>query len=402
LPESSRPEDLCRNLLENPGYSLVKITPAHLELLAAIMHPGSGAALRASFVIGGEILRGDLVSRIQAIFPGAVLYNEYGPTETVVGCSTYRVPAVLHSPGPVPIGRPIANTRLYILDRALRPVPVGVTGEIFIGGAGVARGYLNRPELTAERFVRDPFSAIAETRLYRSGDLGRHLPGGDIEFLGRADDQVKIRGYRIEPGEIAAVILSHGGVREAVVVARTLAGGERRLEAYFVPGGESPAGGDELRMHVRSLLPEYMVPPLFVRVESIPVNSRGKVDRDALLDQGEGRVHDHDVRVPRMTPTEDAVVRICEGLLGVKGIAPADNFFDIGGHSLAVMQLLSRIRSRWDVDLRISDVFDAPTLAALATAIERSLLEEVERMPDEDPLRRHNDELFTAGGQSNA
>jgi amino acid adenylation domain-containing protein len=402
LPESSTPEDLPRALLDHADVSLVKITPAHVDLLAGLMPPGTGASLSPRFVIGGESLRWDVAARMQTIAPGAELFNEYGPTETTVGCIAYRIPQEARGSGPVPIGRPINNTRIYILDTEMRPVPVGVTGEIWIGGAGVARGYLNRDALTAERFVRDPFSADEDSRLYRSGDLGRYLPDGNIEYLGRTDDQVKIRGYRIEPGEIVSVLLSHSGVRDAAVIPRAIAGGETRLEAYIVPAGAHSPGGDELRSHVRRSLPDYMVPSVFVRVSALPINARGKVDRSALLDRGIARVHESDDVEGLPTPAEDAMRRIWEDLLAVKGIAPADNFFDIGGHSLAAMQLVSRIRARWNVELRISDVFNAPTLAALSSAVERRVLEEVERMPDEEPRRSRNADLFTAGEQSNA
>ena len=401
LPESSRPEDLCKALLEHPEYSLVKITPAHLELLAVLIPPGAGAALGATFVIGGENLKAHLAARWQKTAPASVLFNEYGPTETVVGCCAYRIPAGIPGAGSVPIGRPIANTRLYVLDGEMHPVPVGVSGELCIGGAGVARGYLNRPALTAERFVRDPFSGDPSSRLYRSGDIARYLPDGTLEFLGRTDDQVKILGYRIEPGEIESVLLEHDGVREAAVLVRKGPGGEQRLEAYFVPGNEPPLAEDELRTHARKLLPDYMIPTVFVPVGLIPLNSRGKVDRPALLRAGGHLMRERKVPDAPLTAMEDSLTRLWEDLLGVEGIAPTDNFFDIGGHSLAVIQLVSRIHARWRIDLRISDVFDAPSLSALAFAIERKLLEEVERMPDEDTVGEQDANLYTARGKPN-
>jgi amino acid adenylation domain-containing protein len=397
LPESSRPEDLSAVLLAHADCSLVKITPAHLELLAALIPPGAGAALKVTFVIGGENLKADLAVRWQKIAPAAALFNEYGPTETVVGCSVYRVPAGIPPAGSIPIGRPIANTRLYVLDREMRPLPVGVPGELCIGGAGVARGYLNRPELTAERFVRDPFSGDPASRLYRSGDFARYLPDGTLEFLGRTDDQVKIRGYRIELGEIESVLLEHDGVRETAVIVRRGPNGEQRLEAYFVPGGESPLAGDELRAHARRLLPEYMVPAVFARVDFMPLNSRGKVDRHALSAHGSHLIHEQEVLETPLTPIEESLSQLWEELLGVKGIKAADNFFDIGGHSLLVMQLVSRIHARWSIDLRFPDVFDAPSLSAMASTIERRLLEEVERLSDEETVRERNAHLFTAG-----
>ena len=397
LPESSRPEDLCAALMEHAEGTLVKITPAHLELLAALIPPGEGAALTTTFVIGGEDLKADLVSRWQRIAPAALFYNEYGPTETVVGCSVYRVPPGIPAPGAIPIGRPIANTRLYVLDHEMRPVPEGVPGELCIGGTGVARGYLNRPDLTAERFVPDRFSGDPSSLLYRSGDVARYRPDGVLEFLGRADDQVKIRGYRIEPGEIESVLLEHDAVREAAVIVRTAPNGEKRLEAYFVPATEPPPAVDELRAHARRMLPGYMVPAVFVRLDSMPLNSNLKVDRRALSADANQPRNTQEALKASLTPTEESLSRLWEELLGVKGINAADNFFEIGGHSLVVMQLVSRIHARWSIDLRISDVFDAPTVVAMASVIERKLLEEVEGMSDEDMVHERIALTLTPG-----
>jgi amino acid adenylation domain-containing protein len=281
LPESSPPEDLCAALLEHAEPCLVKITPAHLELLATLISPGAGASLTAAFVIGGEDLKADLAARWQKIAPGALLFNEYGPTETVVGCSVFRIPPGVLAAGSIPIGRPIANTQMYILDRTMHPVPVGVTGELYIGGAGVACGYLNRPALTAERFVVDPFSGDPSSRLYRTGDLGRYLPDGVIEYVGRTDYQVKIRGYRIELGEIEMALRSHERVREAVVEVQE-EGGDKRLVAYYVAGGGEDLPAGELRSYLRERLPEYMVPAGYVAMEGMPLTANGKVDRKAL------------------------------------------------------------------------------------------------------------------------
>jgi amino acid adenylation domain-containing protein len=397
LPDSSRPEDLCAALMEHAEGTLVKITPAHLELLAALIPPGAGAALTTTFVIGGEDLKADLVLRWQRMAPAALFYNEYGPTETVVGCSVYRIPTGIQSSGSIPIGRPIANTRLYVLDHEMRPVPEGVPGELCIGGTGVARGYLNRPDLTAERFVPDPFSGDPSSLVYRSGDIARYRPDGVLEFLGRADDQVKIRGYRIEPGEIESVLLEHDAVREAAVIVRTAPNGEKRLEAYFVPATEPPPAVDELRAHARKMLPGYMVPAVFVRLDSMPLSSNLKVDRRALCADANHALNTQEALKASLTPTEESLSSLWEELLGVKGINAADNFFEIGGHSLVVMQLVSRIHARWSIDLKISDVFDAPTVAAMASAIERKLLEEVEGMSDEDMVHERSVLTLTPG-----
>jgi amino acid adenylation domain-containing protein len=361
LPESSGPEDLCAALMEHAEGALVKITPAHLELLAALIPPGEGAALTTTFVIGGEDLKADLAARWQAIAPAASLFNEYGPTETVVGSTVYRIPAGVPPAGSVPIGRPIANTQVYILDGWMQPVPVGVTGELYIGGAGVARGYLNRPALTAERFVEDPFSGDPLSRLYRTGDLGRYMPDGVIEYVGRTDYQVKIRGYRIELGEIETVLRSHAGVREAVVEVQEESG-DRRLVAYYVAGGGEDLPAGELRSYLRERLPEYMVPAGYVVLEGMPLTSSGKVDRKVLRGMGWRGGGEVGRRDPE-GPVEKRLAEIWREVLGVREIGAEDNFFDVGGHSLLAFQVVARVRKEWDVDMTIVDVFENPSFA---------------------------------------
>src|SRR5205814_8762975 len=252
-----------------------------------------------------------------------------------------------------PIGRPIANTRIYILDSSREPVPVGVGGEIHIGEAGVARGYLNRPELTAEKFVKDRFVADEKARMYKTGDLGRWLADGNIEFLGRNDDQVKIRGFRIELGEIEATLASHAGVREAVVVAREDEPGEKRLVAYYTSSREQATGAEELRSHLSSKLPEHMVPAAYVRLESLPLTANWKLDRKALpAPEGEAYAV-REYEAPR-GETEQKLAEIWAELLKVERVGRHDNFFELGGHSLLAVRMVSRLRQALSVEVAVS------------------------------------------------
>ncbi|MEV6235276.1 amino acid adenylation domain-containing protein [Lentzea sp. NPDC051838] len=264
-------------VLSDGGQSLVKLTPAHLDLLGALLAPEELARATRRLVVGGEALSGQTLSAWTEHAPETLVVNEYGPTETVVGCCVHEVAAGAAPPGPVPIGRPIDNTTLHVLDEHLRPVPIGARGELFIGGAGVARGYLGRPGLTAERFVPDP--AAPGERLYRTGDEVRYREDGVLEYLGRADDQVKVRGHRIEPGEIEMTLVRHPGVSAVAVIAREDVPGDRRLVAYYVPAGEPP---DDLADFLRRTLPDYMVPAHYVELPELPLTRNGKVDRAAL------------------------------------------------------------------------------------------------------------------------
>ena len=259
---------------------LVKITPVHLQVLGQRLEEQGLRSRVRVFVIGGEALPASTVGLWRRLDPQVRLVNEYGPTETVVGCIAYEVGAEWRKKETVPIGRPIRNTQVYILDAQGEPVPVGVAGELYIGGAGVTRGYLNRPELTAERFVPDRFGKEPGGRLYRTGDVGRWLKDGTIEYLGRNDEQIKIRGYRVELGEIEARLREYEGVREAVVIAREEEAGDKRLIAYYTSADGLSA--ETLRAHVAEGLPEYMVPSAYVRLEALPLTPNGKLDRRAL------------------------------------------------------------------------------------------------------------------------
>ncbi|MER9383831.1 amino acid adenylation domain-containing protein, partial [Mesorhizobium sp. M0578] len=300
------------------------------------------------------------------------LIHCYGPTETTTFATVCEIAQSVGGLASIPIGRPIANTRVYLLDGHGGPVPFGAVGELYVGGAGVARGYLNRPDLTAERFIASPF--VEGDRLYKTGDLARYLPDGNLEFLGRNDDQVKIRGFRIEPGEIAARLCEHAWVREAVVVARQDRAGDKHLVAYVVCGPE--AGSDEdgggalagaLRAHVSGRLPDYMVPSAFVRLEALPLTVNGKLDRKALPAPEDEAYARAAYEAPRGA-VETALAQIWAELLGVERVGRHDNFFELGGHSLLAVQLLSRALDL-GLDFSAADLFQAPVLKELASKI---------------------------------
>ncbi len=371
LDEDLGVEQLSEALRRSRDYSLVKITPAHLRWLGDQMNPREAIGRTRSFVIGGEQLRPEHVDFWRRHAPETVLINEYGPTETVVGCCVYRVPRDKPISGLIPIGRPIANTRLYVLDGHLEPVPVGVAGELYIGGAGVARGYLRRPALTAERFIPDPFAPTPGARLYRTGDLARWRPDGNLEYLGRVDRQVKVRGYRIEPGEIEEALVRHPAVREAAVVTREHGPDDRRLVAYvtLAEGRAAPDDG-ELRRFLRSSLTEPMIPSAFMVLEGLPLTPNGKVDRDALPDAGvERTIPDSSFVAPR-GPVEEAVASAWKSVLRRERVGAHDNFFDLGGHSLLATQVVSRLRDATGVEIPLRALFESPTVAGLAERIE--------------------------------
>lgn len=300
-----------------------------------------------------------------------LLVNNYGPTEcTVVATSgpvlPEQVPAM-----PPPIGRGIANARIHLLDEHLQPVPAGEPGEICVGGAGLARGYRNRPDLTAEKFVRDPFGTDPSSRLYKTGDLGRLLPDGQVGFLGRIDDQIKIRGYRIEPGEISSALNRHQDIRESLVIAREDTPGNRRLVAYLVLDTGSDIGQAALHEFLAGFLPEYMLPAAFVRMDAFPLTLHGKIDRAALpAPDAVNTLQDEVLEGPR-TDTEQRVAEILGELLDLEEIGLDDNFFMLGGHSLLGAQVIARLREAFAVQIGLRSLFEAPTVAALSAEVER-------------------------------
>jgi acyl carrier protein len=312
----------------------------------------------------------DLAERFVRQLPETELINLYGPTEAAIDSLFYTYGSEQQQT--VPIGRPIANSRLYVLSPELEPVPVGVAGELYLGGVGLARGYLHRPELTAERFVPDPFSTQPGSRLYKTGDLVRYRADGVVEYLGRLDHQVKVRGYRIEPGEIEAVMCQHPAVAEAVVQLwqSDTEPEDRRLVAYLVARAGQPLVQAELREFVAGRLPGYMVPASFVVLDQLPRLANGKLDRRALPAVRWGREELGRVyRGPR-TPVEEVLAGIWAEVLGVERVGVEDNFFELGGHSLLATRVMARVREAFGLELPLRRLFETPTIAALARTID--------------------------------
>jgi amino acid adenylation domain-containing protein len=367
---------LAKYSVQHP-IDVLKITPSHLASLLAAT--SSGLVLpRHTLILGGETLSWDLVERVARAGTCQII-NHYGPTEATVGALTFGpIGGVVGrmSSATVPVGRPIANTRVYILDARMQPVPVGVAGELWIGGDGLAQGYLNQPEQTAERFIADPFRPEAGAQIYRTGDLARYLPDGNVEFLSRVDHQVKIRGFRVELAEIEAVLHRHPAVRQAIVTAIEERPGDQALAAYVVPSGTREPAPSELRAALAEYLPDYMIPSTFVFLDALPLTPNGKVDRTALPKPEEQRETGGFV-APR-NPVEEALAGIWRETLGIERVGVTDDFFELGGHSLLATQLIMRIRSAFRVQLPLRAIFDAPTVGGLAEAVV-----EVERMMDE-------------------
>jgi amino acid adenylation domain-containing protein len=376
LPEGHSVEDLAATLRARGDLSLVKATPAHLEGLSQYLGTDEVRGLSRAFVIGGEALSWDQVAFWRRYAPDSRLINEYGPTETVVGCTSYEVGESGTANGAIPIGRPIANTQIYILDKEMRPAPIGVMGEIYIGGAGVARGYMGEAGLTASSFIANPFGGESGGRLYKTGDLGRYLADKNIEYVGRSDHQVKLRGYRIELGEIEAALSGCAGVRQAVVVAREDDPGSKRLVAYLVSACPSVVGGQELRRYLKSKLPEYMAPSAYVWMDAIPLTANGKVDRKGLPKpesvNGGGVEKEGDYQKP-CTPIEEMLATIWGELLRLETVGASQNFFELGGHSLLATQVASRIREVFGVEVALRCIFEHPTVKDLAAAVESAM-----------------------------
>ena len=347
--------------------------------------PGGLAPLPASVqtvALGGEALPHTLARRVYQEKTVRRLYNLYGPTETTVYSTAAPIPP--GAPEPPTIGRPIANTQVYVLDATCRLAPVGVPGELYIGGHGLARGYLRREEPTAERFVADPFGDEPGGRLYRTGDLVRWLPDGELEYLGRLDHQLKVRGFRIEPGEIEAALRQHPAVRQAVVTAREDEAGDRRLVAYVEADGHGRPSACDLLSHLRGRLPQYMVPSAFVVLDALPLTPNGKIDRKALPAL-EPAPQEPEEAAGYRSPAEEIVAGAWAEILGVPRVAANANFFEMGGHSLLATRVVSRLRELFSIPLQVRDLFEAPTPAGLAARIEVALAAE-DSGPDE-PIR---------------
>ncbi|NHB98701.1 non-ribosomal peptide synthetase, partial [Photorhabdus stackebrandtii] len=370
IREGQELTELAPSLLSTSmdSSTLVKITPTHLAAIGQELLAAKWTCPAHCFIVGGEALTHSIVALWRELSPESRIVNEYGPTETVVGCITFDTHNQDNITDNVPIGQPIANTRIYILDAQGQPVPLGVPGEIYIGGAGVARGYLNRPALTAERFIPDSFSAELDARLYKTGDLGRWLPDGNIEYLGRNDFQVKLRGFRIELGEIESRLVQCSGVREAVVIAREDIVGEKRLVAYLRSQSGVELVPAELRQQLAQHLTDYMLPSAFVTLETFPLTPNGKLDRKALPDPEQSAVATRGYEAPE-GELETLLVQIWQELLGLERVGRHDHFFELGGHSLMAVSLIERLRVLGQT-LDVRSIFSAPILSEMALAIQ--------------------------------
>ncbi len=357
--------DIVPSYWRNCNYALGGLTP---ESKQALLDNKLRLILSAS-----EALMSDIPSHWRSNFQqGTYAINMFGQTETCGIVSTYPIPAQQgEGVKVVLIGRPIPNTQIYLLDRHLQPVPIGVPGELYIGGRGVGQGYLHRPDLTAEKFIPNPFSNEPDTRLYKTGDLARYLSDGNIEYIGRIDQQVKIRGFRIELGEIEAAIGEHPKVREAAVIVREDTPGNKRLVAYIVTSDQS-TNPDDLRSFLKQKLPEYMMPSAFLLREALPLTPNGKVDRKALLATAE--LTGEEEFVPPQTPIHQTIANIFSAVLGVQAVGIHDNFFEMGGNSVLVMIAINDIEEKTKQELHPVDLFNAPTVAKLADYLNRECL----------------------------
>ena len=360
--------------LSKSKITVMQATPATWQMLLA---GGWSSNYPLKVLCGGEALSAQLAHQI--LETGSELWNLYGPTEATIWSTIYQLGAskiVTTSEGaPSSIGRPIANTQIYILDPHLQPVPIGVPGELYIGGDGLAKGYLNRPELTGEKFIPNPFfnsefGMRNSERLYKTGDLARYLPDGNIEFLGRIDNQVKVRGFRIELGEIESVLNSYPQIQQTVVITTEELPGNKRLVAYVVSENES-LSNHQLREFLKQKLPEYMVPSALITLDTLPLTPNGKVDRKALPAPDEHFTREQEYVAPR-TPSEEIIANIFAEVLGVQNVGIYDNFFELGGHSLLAVRLMSKIEQQFQKNLPLATLFQSPTIEQLATLLRSS------------------------------
>lgn len=348
----------------------LKIVPSHLATLLASA-PSDSILPRQQLILGGEAASWQLIEQIRQQAPSNLIFNHYGPTEATVGVTTFAVENQQISTQTVPLGRPLANTQIYLLDQQLQPVPIGVTGELYIGGAALARGYLNRPDITAEKFIPNPFAEMG-SRLYKTGDIARYLPDGNIEFIGRVDHQVKIRGFRIELGEIESVLCQHLQVQQAVVSVRE-DNENKSLIAYVVP--KQTLSVSELQRFLREKLPEYMMPSTFVILKTLPLTSNGKVNRNALPESNSDRPELATIYEPPQTEVERAIANIWQQMLPVEKVGIHDNFFDIGGHSLLLVQAHAKLREIFLNNISVINLFEYPTINSLAKYLTRKQTE---------------------------
>jgi acyl-coenzyme A synthetase/AMP-(fatty) acid ligase/acyl carrier protein len=356
--------------------TVLDFTPSQLRLLidaGMLSRPDLATRL---VLVGGEAIDEQLW-QLLAAHPGIDFFNVYGPTECTINSAVCRIKATPEKPN---IGWALPNMRLHLLDDAHQAVPLGVPGEIYVAGVGLARGYLNRPELTAERFIPDPFSQTPGGRLYRTFDLARRLPDGNVEFLGRVDDQIKIRGNRIELGEIESALTAVPEVKEAVVVVDDQGAGNKRLVAFTVAqSSATPLQLSEIKDHLRKSLPDYMVPAAFVQVEALPLTANGKLDRRALATLEQRSLVDESSFVAPRNEMEERLAAMWSDVLRLQRVGIYDNFFEAGGHSLLATQLVMRIRQTFDIELPLRSIFEEPTVAGMAVKVLQQQLSGVDK-----------------------
>jgi amino acid adenylation domain-containing protein/thioester reductase-like protein len=376
---ASDPQALADYFQRHP-IDCLKIVPSHLTSLLAAS-PTSSILPRLSLILGGEASSWQLINQLQQLAGDCQIFNHYGPTETTIGTLTYPITKQTKQLSPtVPLGQPLANTQVYVLGEQLQPVPIGVPGELYIGGAGLARGYLNQPELTAARFIKNPFVSESKERLYKTGDQVRYLSDGNLEFLGRVDRQVKIRGFRIELEEIETTLKQHSGIQEVVVTATEETLGNKRLVAYVVTNPQfrlinqnhHSAITSVLRSFCLDKLPEYAIPSTFVLLKALPLTANGKIDYQALPTPEQTRPELEQLYVAPRTLLERQLAEIWSEILGLEQVGIYDNFFELGGHSLLITQLLAKVQKAFRVELPLKDLFNAPTIADLAAQIDNN------------------------------
>ena len=368
------PEEL-HTLMVRERVDCAEFVPAVVEGLVAHLEASDQSLdFMRLIVVGSDVWHTGAYERLRRLSgASARVVNSYGLTEATID-SLYFEGSLADRPAnrPVPIGRPFAGTRVYVLDRHLQPVPVGVPGEVHVGGAGLARGYHRRPGLTAERFIPSPFADAPGARLYKTGDVARWLSDGTLELLGRIDHQVKIRGFRVEPAEVEAALLQHPDVREAVVTVVELGAGGKSLAAHVVPRRDRDIAFEGLRRFLKERLPAYLVPSAFLRLEALPLTSNGKVDRNALPAPDPAHLTLESEFVPPRTPTEEVVAGIWAAVLGRDRVGVHDDFFELGGHSLLATQVASRLRNTFAIEVPVRMLFEATTVAALSERVEEA------------------------------
>ncbi|MGB8953893.1 MAG: non-ribosomal peptide synthetase, partial [Tumebacillaceae bacterium] len=379
MPPGAYTMEELTELVKREGVTTVWMTTALFHQLAET--PLENMQGVRQLLTGGELMSIAHAEKVRQGLPNGCILNMYGPTENTTFSTFHPMPPADQMPKLMPIGRPIANTTLYVLDPQQKPVPIGVAGELYVGGEGLALGYLNRPDLTAEKFVDHPF--LSNARLYRTGDIVRYLSNGDLEFLGRVDHQVKIRGYRIELGEIEAACQSHPAVRQAFAIAHEEQPGVKHVVVYLVPHeGSEAATGAELREFAQERLPHFMVPSAIIWVDDLPLNTNGKVDRKRLPAPS-FQSHVVEYVAPR-DAVEEVIAEIFAETLHVEKVGVYDNFYDLGGQSFLAIKIMSRLQAHLQMSLPLRLLFEAPTVAGLAKRVTQMFMEEMELLTDEE------------------